>query len=49
MKLVNINKLLVTVLCTAGLLLAAGCATIEGAGEDIESVGESVQDTVDGE
>jgi predicted small secreted protein len=49
MKLVNINKLLVTILCAAGLSLAAGCATLEGAGEDIESAGESVQDAADGE
>jgi predicted small secreted protein len=31
------------------LSLAAGCATLEGAGEDIESAGESVQDAADGE
>jgi predicted small secreted protein len=49
MKLVNINKLLVTILCIAGLLLAAGCATLEGVGEDIETAGESVQDAADGE
>ena len=49
MKLVNIRKSLVTIICAAGLLLAAGCATLEGAGEDIESVGESVQDAADGE
>jgi predicted small secreted protein len=49
MKLVNINKSLVTILCATGLLLVAGCATLEGAGEDIESAGESVQDAADGE
>jgi predicted small secreted protein len=49
MKSVNINKLLVTILCAAGLLIAAGCATLEGAGEDIEAAGETVQDAADGE
>jgi predicted small secreted protein len=49
MKLVNISKSFVAILCASGLLLAAGCATLEGVGEDIESVGESVEDAADGE
>lgn len=36
-------------LCSLLLLAAAGCATIDGAGQDIESAGEAVQDAVDGE
>lgn len=31
------------------LLLSAGCATIEGAGKDIEAAGEAVQDAADNE
>jgi predicted small secreted protein len=37
-------KKLGALICSAFLLAAAGCATIEGAGEDIESAGEVVQD-----
>ena len=39
----------------AGLLLAhgaflfAGCNTVEGAGEDVEAVGEGVSDAADGD
>lgn len=31
------------------LLLSAGCATIEGAGKDLEAAGEAVQDAADSE
>lgn len=37
-------------LCAIGLLATlgiAGCATIEGAGEDIESAGEEIQEAAD--
>ena len=31
------------------LLLSAGCATIEGAGKDLEAAGEAVQDAANNE
>lgn len=45
----NQLKTLSVLLCSALLLASAGCATIEGAGKDIESAGEAVQDAADGE
>jgi len=42
-------KTLLALMCSCMLLLAIGCATIEGAGEDVESAGEAVQDAADGE
>lgn len=41
----NIRSLLLLVILGAAL---GGCATIEGAGKDIESAGEAVQDAADG-
>jgi predicted small secreted protein len=32
---------------TTTLVLMAGCATLDGAGEDIESAGEEIQENVD--
>jgi predicted small secreted protein len=43
-KVKNIRWLLL-----ASLLLAGGCATIEGAGKDIEAAGEAVQEAADSE
>lgn len=47
----NTFKNLMTIALSAlfVLTLSAGCATLEGVGEDIESAGESVQDAADGE
>lgn len=45
----NQIKTIGALLCSVLLLAAAGCATIEGAGKDIESAGEAVQDAADGE
>ncbi|AGH42902.1 entericidin A/B family lipoprotein [Paraglaciecola psychrophila] len=41
----NIKSTLILVLMAAAL---GSCATIEGAGEDIESAGEAVQDAANG-
>lgn len=30
------------------VMFASGCATMEGAGEDVESAGEAIQDAADG-
>lgn len=35
--------------CSLLLFTAVGCATIEGAGEDVESAGEAIQDAADNE
>ena len=40
-------KLFTIALSSLFLLAAAGCATIEGAGKDIERAGEAVQDAAD--
>jgi len=42
-------KRLIIALCAAAVLvlMGTGCRTAEGAGEDIESAGEAIQDTVD--
>jgi len=40
----SMNKLMTILILSAGLALA-GCNTIAGAGKDIESGGEAVQDT----
>jgi len=42
-------KLLAKVALPLMLLFAAGCATIDGAGKDIESAGEAIQDATDTE
>ncbi|WP_250207393.1 entericidin A/B family lipoprotein [Alteromonas oceanisediminis] len=42
-------KSVAAILATMLMLSAAGCATVEGAGKDIESAGEAVQDAADGE
>jgi predicted small secreted protein len=39
-----LKKIMTLALVASGLSLAA-CNTVEGAGEDVESVGEAVQDT----
>ncbi|MBB5712124.1 entericidin A/B family lipoprotein [Sphingomonas xinjiangensis] len=36
-----------TLLLVAGSLMVAACNTIDGAGKDVESVGETVANTVD--
>ncbi|MBC3767437.1 entericidin A/B family lipoprotein [Neptunicella marina] len=46
------NSKMMSVISTSVMLLTlllglAGCATIEGAGKDIESAGEAVQDAAD--
>lgn len=38
-------KLLSTVLLAASFFAITGCKTIEGLGEDIESLGQSMQDS----
>lgn len=38
-------KKIVTLAFVAGGLALAACNTVEGAGEDVESVGEAVSDT----
>jgi len=43
-RLRNITALTLSLLCMLGL---ASCNTIEGAGEDIEAVGDSVEDAAD--
>ncbi len=40
------RKLITLVMVTTGLALA-GCNTIEGAGRDVQSVGEAVADAAD--
>lgn len=40
-------KTVTTILLSCLLVLAAGCATIEGAGKDIESAGEAIQDAAE--
>ncbi|MDO6693345.1 entericidin A/B family lipoprotein [Aliiglaciecola sp. 3_MG-2023] len=42
MNLQSKTKIIVTLITT--LLLLSGCATIEGAGKDIESAGDAIQD-----
>ena len=44
MKLLNAKFLKTLALGLVMLVGLAGCATMEGAGEDIESAGEAVQD-----
>jgi predicted small secreted protein len=44
MKFSTLNLLKTLVLAALLLIALAGCATIEGAGKDIESAGEAVQD-----
>ena len=42
------NKLkLLGIIIVTSLFLASGCATIDGAGQDIESAGEEIQDAAD--
>lgn len=41
-----VRKIFVLLAITGSLVIAA-CNTIEGAGEDVESVGEAVSNTVD--
>lgn len=49
MNLLFINKTFRSVMILLFLAAATtGCATMEGAGEDIESAGEAVQDAADG-
>jgi predicted small secreted protein len=36
-----------TVVATAFLMLLAGCATIEGAGKDIQSAGEAIEEAAE--
>ncbi|MFW8591602.1 entericidin A/B family lipoprotein [Glaciecola sp. 2405UD65-10] len=43
------TTILQSAMCVFLITLAAGCATIEGAGKDIETAGEAVQDAADGE
>jgi len=43
----NARNTLLFALFGAFALLAAGCNTIEGAGEDVEAVGEEIQDVAD--
>lgn len=38
---------IVTVALVAGGLALAGCNTVEGVGEDVESAGEAVKDAAD--
>jgi len=45
----NQSHFIKALVCAFLLLGAAGCATIEGAGKDIETAGETVQDAADGE
>lgn len=45
----NKTKTLIAATLSCLLLMSAGCATIEGAGKDIEKAGEAVQDAADGE
>jgi len=41
------KKTLMLALTAAFLVALTGCNTVEGVGEDIEAVGESIQDTAD--
>jgi len=43
----RIRLLLTIFLAGAGILALAACNTTEGAGKDIESLGESIQDAAD--
>lgn len=43
----NARNTLIFALFGAFALIAAGCNTIEGAGEDVEAVGEEIQDVAD--
>ena len=45
--MMNKLKLLSKLALTLAFLAAAGCATIEGAGKDVEAAGEAIQDSVD--
>lgn len=48
MKILNIGKKIQSLVVLLMLSAALGaCATIEGAGEDIETAGEAVQDAAD--
>jgi predicted small secreted protein len=38
---------LIAIIALSGSLAVAACNTIEGAGEDVESVGETVQDAAE--
>ncbi len=40
-------KRFLLIMCIAGL--SVGCATLEGAGKDIEKAGKAIQDAVDSE
>ena len=42
------KKILIALICAISLVfLAQGCNTLQGAGQDIEEAGESVQDAAD--
>lgn len=43
------SRVIVSAIFAMMLLSMSGCATIEGAGKDIEKAGEAVQDAADGE
>lgn len=43
-----IRKLLAILMLTGMLVTFAGCNTMEGVGEDVESGGESIEDSADG-
>jgi len=45
--MINKLKTLIQLSITLSFLCLAGCATIEGAGEDIESAGEAIQDSAE--
>ena len=42
------RKLMLSIGLAATVLTVSACATVKGAGKDIESVGEAGQDVIDG-
>lgn len=43
----TLRKKFLMFVMSAAVMFLAGCATIDGAGEDIESAGEEIQDASD--
>ncbi len=48
-KRLNVLKLTACLLLAMSATFAFGCNTVEGAGEDIEDLGEGVSDAADGD
>jgi predicted small secreted protein len=47
-KIRNVTAIFTKLFVVLSIIVSSGCATLEGAGEDIEQAGESIQDAADG-